>query len=147
MSMDALISGRMKKDHACGAALNSRPSHSSRTAARTTASGRVKSEIVGGWLHHADKFRAVVNRCKPAKTYAQWRMSGMELSRFLGVGDKVDMYIHAHFVEVLPPAFMSGECVQMGEPFNHDQQGHARYMTIEKIDGNWFYMGVAPLRK
>ncbi len=76
------------------------------------------------------------------KTEQQWQDSKLSLEKFLQVGDFVDETMYYYFLEVLWPACMSSVCVQIGEPYDHDEKDRPRFMTIEKIGGNWIYTGV-----
>src|SRR5882672_4032241 len=53
------------------------------------------------------------------KTYAEWTGSGTDLAQFLSIGDAVDETMVNYFIEVLPPATMSADLVQIGEPYSH----------------------------
>ena len=80
------------------------------------------------------------------KTLAQWEAQGLSLSRFLSIGDEIDEDLKDYILCVLPPATWTKECIQMGEPYDHDWNGRARYLTIEKrsMGDNWVYTGIKP---
>lgn len=71
------------------------------------------------------------------KTGANWKG---DLNTYLQLGDVVDMEMVDHFINVLPPAYMSSRLVQMGEPYSH-VNGKATYPTLERMDGGWTYRG------
>ena len=52
-----------------------------------------------------------------------------------------------YFVEVLPPVFMSRDCVQIGEPYSLDNEGRETYATAEKIGSDWVYTGIMACKK
>lgn len=80
------------------------------------------------------------------KTYANWKG---DLGEYLQVGDEVDQEMVDYFINVLPPVTMNGECVQMGEPYDHreDSEGRfrGRYSTLVSVgfspNRRWFYAG------
>lgn len=74
------------------------------------------------------------------KTYQEWMKSHKNLSEFLQVGDVVDEEMYFYFLEVLPPACMSSRCVQIGEPYSHDEGGPL-YDTLIKKNDQWIYAG------
>jgi len=74
------------------------------------------------------------------KTYEQWSESRQDLSKFLQIGDLVDEEIAEYFINVLPPACMSGGIVQIGEPSDH-VEGHATYETLKRTSDGWQYAG------
>lgn len=71
------------------------------------------------------------------KRYSEW--SGT-LSEYLKVGDLVDEEFVNYFINVLPPAFMSSQVIQIGEPYNH-VNGKATYSTLKKTEKGWMYAG------
>jgi len=77
---------------------------------------------------------------QPIKTLRDWHESGKDLNHFLQVGDIVDEEMYSYFLEVLPPACMSGRCVQIGEPHSEDAGG-LLFATLEKQNGQWVYTG------
>lgn len=76
------------------------------------------------------------------KTFANWNVN---LDEYLKIGDLVDAEMVDYFINVLPPACMNGECIQMGEPCNHrpDSNGvwRATYSTLKKTPEGWRYAG------
>lgn len=75
------------------------------------------------------------------KTMEKWKASGLSLTRFLQVGDKVDETIRNYFIEVLPPASCTNDCIQMGEPYDSDDQGRSTYLTLHLKTNGWTYVG------
>lgn len=71
------------------------------------------------------------------KTYADWKGN---LSEYLQIGDVVDQEMVDYFINVLPPATMNSQCVQMGEPYS-SVQGRMTYCTLKKLNGQWVYAG------
>ena len=73
------------------------------------------------------------------KTYADWKGN---LDEYLRIGDLVDEDMHDYFLNVLPPASMSGGIVQIGEPASH-VNGRATYATLKwsADDKSWMYVG------
>ncbi|VBB08487.1 Hypothetical protein LUCI_3759, partial [Lucifera butyrica] len=68
-----------------------------------------------------------------------------DLDSFLEVGDLVDEEFVDYFINVLPPACMNGQCVQMGEPYSHnpdkDGKWRATYSTLKNSPEGWRYAG------
>lgn len=83
---------------------------------------------------------------KTIKTYDQWSESKQDLSKFLQIGDIVDEDMVDYFINVLPPACMSGGVVQIGEPSNH-VEGKATYETLKKTSEGWVYAGTCHRRE
>lgn len=73
------------------------------------------------------------------KTYEQWEG---DLGRYLEIGDTVDHGLYWHFVEILPPAFMSNRLIQLGEAVGH-VNGRPTFLTLRRaIDAEvWTYCG------
>jgi hypothetical protein len=71
------------------------------------------------------------------KTYAEWEG---DLNQYLEIGDEVDEEMVDYFINVLPPATMTGTLVQAGEPQNH-MGGRATFITFKKEGSCWFYVG------
>lgn len=71
------------------------------------------------------------------KTYEGWEG---DLSEYLQPGDIVDEEMSDYFITVLPPACMSGGCIQIGEPHDHID-GRATYATLKYTDAGWMYAG------
>jgi hypothetical protein len=71
------------------------------------------------------------------KTYKNWKGN---LENYLQPGDVVDEEMVNYFIDVLPPAYMNSNLVQMGEPYSH-VNGKATYSTVYRKDGNWIYAG------
>lgn len=78
------------------------------------------------------------------KTLEQWENSKLCLSNFLQIGDEVDDGIKDYILCVLPPVTWTKECIQMGEAYDHADNGRARYLTIERkaMGENWIYTGI-----
>ncbi len=76
------------------------------------------------------------------KTLNDWKASKKCLSSFLQPGDAIDNEIADYMLCVLPPATWRKDIIQMGEPFDSDSNGKARYLTIEKSGDNWIYTGI-----
>lgn len=71
------------------------------------------------------------------KKYSDWKG---DLGRFLNIGDLVDEDFVEYFINVLPPACMTGEVIQIGEPHSH-VNGKATYPTLKKTSDGWIYAG------
>ncbi|MHB2008602.1 MAG: hypothetical protein ACYCOX_11205 [Acidobacteriaceae bacterium] len=75
------------------------------------------------------------------KTYSGWGESRQSLDHYLQIGDVVDQEMADYFVNVLPPAFMSGLLVQIGEPVN-DVAGRPTFATLQRNSARqWVYAG------
>lgn len=75
------------------------------------------------------------------KTKKDWDKSGKNLQTFLQVGDLVDDEMVDYFIEVLPPACMSPQCLQIGEPFDYDEHGCLMFSTLICTAEGWQYAG------
>ena len=76
------------------------------------------------------------------KTLEGWFASDANtLDDYLRVGDVVDEEMVQYFVDLLPPATFTSRCVQIGEPNDHTDDGHALYGTFEVLGGNWTWQG------
>jgi len=78
---------------------------------------------------------------RPLKTMKGWKDSVMRLSQYLQEGDEVDDELVDHFLGVVPPATHTRSCIQMGEPYSQNYEGHT-YLTLEKIGIRWIYTGI-----
>lgn len=83
------------------------------------------------------KYELLEECAMTVKSYANW--TG-DLYEYLKFGDIVDNEMYNHFVNVMPPAALNSDYVQMGEPYSH-VNGKPTYETLVKIDGNWTYCG------
>lgn len=76
------------------------------------------------------------------KTYQDWEG---DLTKYLQVGDEVDRRMVDYFINVLPPACMNGRCVQMGEPYCHEEDSSGilrpKFLTLKLENGKWYYAG------
>ena len=72
------------------------------------------------------------------RTHATWG----DGYKWPSVGDAVDDEWYMYFLEVLPPATMVADLIQIGEPHDHrGANGAARFDTIQKFDAQWIYTG------
>lgn len=71
------------------------------------------------------------------KTLNDWHGS---LEDCFSPGDLVADDVVEKFLNILPPATLNGECIQMGEPTFHTSQG-AAYPTLKKTPLGWVYAG------
>jgi len=76
------------------------------------------------------------------KTKKGWDESRLTLDKYLETGDPVDDEMFDYFVGVLPPVTFTDKRVQIGEPVDTDGAGEYTYMTLEKIKGQWVYVGI-----
>lgn len=58
------------------------------------------------------------------------------------VGDYVDQAVVDNAMDCLPPACMTSQCSQMGEPYSHREdpetgEWKATYATFKKVGGEW----------
>lgn len=81
------------------------------------------------------------------KSMEDWENSGItSFGDFFAPGDLVADDVYDNFLNILPPATMSKNLLQVGEPANHvedPQTGKYRptYMTFTRVDGQWRYAG------
>lgn len=58
------------------------------------------------------------------------------------VGDTVDEAFYWYCLEVVPPAAMAHDLVQIGEPADCGPDGHDRFETLQRAaPGEWVYTG------
>lgn len=69
-----------------------------------------------------------------------WNESTLTLDQYLQVGDSVDEEMADYFVNVLPPATMSGILIQVGEPVS-EINGKNTFATLLKVGNQWVYQG------
>lgn len=82
-----------------------------------------------------------MNMNKDIKTYKNWLESDYEcLEGYLVPGDKVDMEMYEHFLNVLPPLVNNSHLLQISEPSDYVNGGNT-YTTFEYVDGCWIYRG------
>ena len=74
------------------------------------------------------------------KTLAGWHESKLDLGKYLQPGDVVDQEMVDYFLNVLPPATMSRQLIQIGEAVDI-VDGKDTFATLRKIDGRWTYQG------
>jgi hypothetical protein len=74
------------------------------------------------------------------KSMQDWRESGLDLGKFLKIGDRVTEDVATYFIEVLPPATWREALIQIGEPNDH-VRGRATFATIVKRRGLWTWAG------
>ena len=71
------------------------------------------------------------------KTMQEWEESGKSFGDFAAIGEEVDEEIYDYFLDVLPPACLTGRLLQIGEPAAHreDENGNLRpiFATFERI--------------
>ncbi len=59
----------------------------------------------------------------------------------LNIGDYVEEEVADDILDALPPASMSSECLQLGEPEDHIN-GKATYLTLSRVDSStWQFRG------
>ena len=75
------------------------------------------------------------------KTLKQWKESKLSLDRFLQVDDVVDEELRSYFIEVIPPASCTSDCIQMGEPYDSNERGQDTYLTLHRKSHGWVYVG------
>lgn len=75
------------------------------------------------------------------KTFVQWQDSKLDFSRFADVGDEIDEELFMYFLGVLPPATWTDRCMQVGEPYSHNEDGET-YTTFERESNVWIYTGI-----
>lgn len=78
-----------------------------------------------------------------------WTQDTFEYSK-AKVGDYVEQAVVDDAMDCLPPACMTSECAQMGEPYSHREdpetgKWRATYATFKRVtsgmDGIWQYCG------
>lgn len=77
-------------------------------------------------------------------TVAEWELAG-EFTKAAEPGDTVDEEIVDNFLNVMPPAAVSSDYLQMGETYDHveDENGWWRptFLTFQLRGGSWVYCG------
>lgn len=77
------------------------------------------------------------------KRYKDWNCNLME---FLKIDDLVDEEFVDYFIEVLPPATMNSQCIQIGEPYSQMEDickkiWRQTFPTLKKTPEGWRYAG------
>lgn len=81
------------------------------------------------------------------KTLEGWEKSNTKtIEEYLKVGDKVDLDMYVHFLNILPPQADYSDYLQVGGACNHlpDKEGKLRptFLTFSKdVDGDWKFNG------
>ena len=76
-----------------------------------------------------------------------WENSGLgSFDEFFFPGDTVSEDVYDNFLDILPPATMRQNLLQVGEPAAHEydpEKGkyRATYSTFVRTDGLWWYAG------
>lgn len=82
------------------------------------------------------------NTNSEVKTYENWKGS---FSEYLNIGDLVDQEMVDYAINVLSPATMNYNMIQIGEPYSHredkDRNWKATYATYVRTDEGWTYAG------
>jgi hypothetical protein len=91
--------------------------------------------------------RDKVKNSESIRTLEGWRQSLYEsFCDYADIGDEVNKDIITEFMNVLPPRSLSAAYLQMGEAYSHEfnELGNLRptYMTFQKKDGRWYYIGM-----
>ena len=78
---------------------------------------------------------------------ADWEDSGLgSFDEFFFPGDTVAEDVYDNFLNILPPATMRQNLLQVGEPAAHEKDPatgnyRATYSTFVRTDGLWWYAG------
>lgn len=75
------------------------------------------------------------------KTLADWQRVGGSLSEYLKQGDTVDEGLEEYFLEIMYPAYLDMNIIQMGEAADV-KQGRAVFHTLKRKSGAWVYEGL-----
>ena len=87
------------------------------------------------------------------KTMEQWRESKEDFTKFAKPGDEIDEEIYFYFLEVLPPAKMTGYGFLVGEPYDHNEDNKPLYAAFynkpayDKPDDRYYYGGHKTIRE
>ena len=82
-----------------------------------------------------------------AKSMEDWENSGLgSFDEFFFPGDTVAEDVYDNFLNILPPATMRQNLLQVGEPAAHEKDPatgnyRATYSTFVRTDGLWWYAG------
>ena len=79
-----------------------------------------------------------VKRTNTLRTYKNWME---QIFKFPSIGDTVDESFNWYFLEVLPPACMQSNLLQVGEPTDHNSEGRPRFTTLQLVGSDWIYTG------
>ena len=81
------------------------------------------------------------------KSMEDWENSGLgSFDEFFFPGDTVTDDVYDNFLDILPPATMRRNLLQVGEPAAHEKDPEtgnyrATYSTFVRTDGLWWYAG------
>ena len=82
-----------------------------------------------------------------AKSMEDWENSGLgSFDEYFFPGDTVADDVYDNFLNILPPASMRQNLLQVGEPAAHEKDPEtgkyrATYLTFVRTDGLWWYAG------
>lgn len=68
------------------------------------------------------------------------------LAHYLQPGDWVDEGIYQHFLNVLPPIQRPG-LIALGEPYSHNDEGKATFLTLRRHRQRWVYVGALSVER
>lgn len=77
------------------------------------------------------------------KTMQDWKTS---FEKDFNPGDEVSEEVYYHNLEVLPPIYLKPG-FQVSEPYDHEDNGHARYSTFLELKNRYFYLGIHSTRQ
>lgn len=85
----------------------------------------------------------VVRMKRVTKTYAGWQASDKNLAEYLTPGDCVDTEMYEYIRDCVPPYDNPGY-LQLGEPYDSNDEGRSRFVTLERYFTRWVYVGILP---
>lgn len=88
----------------------------------------------------------IIHKAGP-KSMQDWEESGLEdFGDYFLPGDTVTEDVYDNFLDILPPATMRANLLQVGEPAAHEKDPatgnyRATYPTFARVNGQWYYAG------
>ena len=88
----------------------------------------------------------IIHKAGP-KSMEDWENSGLRsFNEYFIPGDKVTEDVYDNFLDIMPPATMRRNLLQVGEPAAHEKDPEtgkyrATYLTFERVNGEWYYVG------
>jgi hypothetical protein len=82
------------------------------------------------------------------KTFKKWEKSNLDMDKYLDTPCEIDEELYLDILEYVPPHYL-GELAQQGgdaiDSFRNEKGKKVfTYMTVNSINGKYFYLGILP---
>lgn len=121
--------------------------------ANTVQTGYLSKEMQIDILRLVDKERSKIRQKNSPKSLEDiWECGFRKFDDYVIPGDQVTEDVVDHFMNILPPAYMSYGMLQVGEAVSHEYDEDKKswrptFSTFVKRDKEWFYVGNCFLRE